>query len=201
MTDWQVLLLGGTTASGKSTTGRIVADRLGVGYVSGDSVWRAILAVTTAETHPLLHEWPRANEDPGEAEGLAQLHIAEAKFLTPALDAFLEKELMEGARFVFHCAWITPGMAAGRCASAAAVRAVFIDDQSEESITAAILRRSRRTEPTHRQIVMAKTSALYGEWLAVEAERFGVPLVAALPRESLADRVIEAATSGWKVTT
>src|SRR5438309_6206061 len=112
MPDWRVLLLGGTTAAGKSTTAWQLARRLGIGYISGDSVWRALLAVTTPETHAVLHRWPRPGAAPGSPEELAQLHIAEAETMAPALEAFVDKEMQEGNRFTFHAAWITPELAA-----------------------------------------------------------------------------------------
>jgi 2-phosphoglycerate kinase len=117
VTDWRVLLLGGTTAAGKSTSAKKLARQLGIGCIAGDALWKGIIAMTTPETHPTLHRWPRLDEQPGDPAELAKLHIQEAEELTPAMDAFIEHEMMERNRFVFHAAWITPELAAKKCAS------------------------------------------------------------------------------------
>ena len=65
MSEWQVLLLGGSTAAGKSTSGALVARQLGVACVSADSVWKALEAATTRETHPAFHHF----EPPPEVIG------------------------------------------------------------------------------------------------------------------------------------
>jgi 2-phosphoglycerate kinase len=193
VSEWRVLLLGGTTASGKSTTARKLADHLSIGCISADSVWRSLLAITTPETHPVLHRWPRADEDPGEAKDLAELHIEEARLMAPALEAFLRKEVQEGNWFIFHGAWLTPNLAAAFIRSNPAARAVFLDETTEDELLAAIVTRSGRAEANRRQRVMAEVAVIYGAWLRDGAEGLGLPLVAARPRDTLVERILEAA--------
>jgi 2-phosphoglycerate kinase len=190
--EWRVLLLGGTTASGKSTTGRLLATALGIPCLSADSVWRAVLALTTAETHPALHQWPRPEVVPDDPEHLLKVHIEEAETLTPALEAFINWEMKEGNRFIFQGAWITPELAARLCASSNEVRAVFLDEAEESDIMASMLERSKRSEPDARQLVVARVGWLYGNWLRDGAKKHGLPLVAARPRETLVERIIAA---------
>lgn len=198
--DWDVLLLGGTTASGKSTTASQIAARLGIGCVSGDSVWRAVLAMTTPETHPVLHEWPRLEAHPGNPGDLARLHIREAEMLAPAMEAFIDKECHESNRFVFHAAWIKPDFAARKCTASERIRAVFIDEPDAGNIMQAVLSRSGRKEPDHRQITMVEVARLYGIWLRGGAERLGLPIVAARPYETLDERVLAAADQPATIT-
>lgn len=113
--------------------------------------------------------------------------------MTPALAAFIDWELHERNRFVFHGAWITPHFAAQKCASSPKVRAVFIDEQLAEKILASMVKRSGRTEPNERQLVIAEVAWLYGKWLREEAHHHGVPTVPARPRKTLVDRIISAA--------
>jgi 2-phosphoglycerate kinase len=195
---WRILLLGGTTASGKSTSARILARRLGIGFVSNDSLWKAILALTTPESHPLFHEWWRPEVNDGPPEALARLHAEEAEAMTPAIEAFIDRELAERSRLVFHGAWITPALAARKCAQTPEVRAVFIDDPNEDDLLGSMVTRSGRSEPGARLIMLARVSVLYGDWLRQGAQRHGVPVVLARPHEALADRILEAADSGAK---
>ena len=187
-----MLLIGGTTAVGKSTSGYRVAQKLGIACLSADSVWVALLAFTSADAHPVLHQWPRAEETDLDPQHLARVHIQEAEALTPALDAFVRWEMKEGNRLVFQGAWITPDLAASLCESGD-VRAVFIDECDETEILRWMVERSGVAAPTRRQIVMAKTAALYGEWIREGATSLGQPMVAARPRETLVERIVAAA--------
>ncbi len=113
--------------------------------------------------------------------------------MTSALEAFISWEMKEGNRFVFQGAWITPELAARRCAASDEVRAVFIDEPLESDIMASILERSNRTEPDARQLIVARLAWLYGNWLRVGAKKHGISIVAARPRETLADRIVAVA--------
>lgn len=190
---WRCLLLGGTTASGKSTTGRLLSRALGIPCLSADSVWRSVLALTTADTHPALHQWPRPEIVPDDPQHLLQVHIEEAETVTPALGAFINWEMKEGNRFIFQGAWITPEFAARLCAASDEVRAVFLDEPEERDIMASMLVRSKRSEPDARQLIVARVGLLYGNWLREGAQRHGLAVVPARPRETLVERIIEAA--------
>jgi 2-phosphoglycerate kinase len=192
--DWRILLLGGTTATGKSTTARIIARRLGIGYVSNDSLWKALLAMTTPETHPLFHEWWRPEVNDGPPEALAKLHAEEAEAMTPAIEAFVDRELAERSRLVFHGAWITPELAARKADATPEFRAVFIDERDEAALLGSMVTRSGRTEPDARQVILARTSILYGDWLREGAERHHLPLVPSRPHDTLADRILATTT-------
>jgi 2-phosphoglycerate kinase len=197
LSEWRVLLIGGTTAVGKSTSGALVAQRLGIPCLSADSVWKVLMAATTPESHPDFHHF----EPPPEvhAKGpdhLLQLHIATAEAMTPALDAFLDWEVHEANRFVFQGAWITPELAAKRCASGTE-RAVFIDEREEQEILGSMMRRSGRSaqglDPLPRQLSISAMAWRYGNWLRRQTTRLGLPAVAARPRETLVERIIAAA--------
>ncbi|MEO8456812.1 MAG: hypothetical protein ABI559_03265 [Chloroflexota bacterium] len=195
---WRVLLLGGTTAVGKSTIAPQVAKALGFTLISADSIWRAITSITTAQTHPVLFQWPRPEVVPDDPSHLLQVHIEEAAAITPALDAFLTWEMKEGNRFVMQGAWLTPEFAARKCAASPKVRAVFIDEPEENAIMSSILERSKRTEPDARQQIVGKVAWLYGNWLCKQAQQHGVPQVGRNPKETLADRIIAAAEGAMK---
>jgi len=166
---------------------------LGIPCLPADSVWRAVLALTTANTHPALHQWPRPEVVPDDPEHLLRVHIEEPETMTPALEVFINWEMKEGNRFIFQGAWITPELAARLCAASDEVRAVFLDEAEEHDIMASMLERSKRTEPDARQLIVARVGWLYGNWIREQAERHGIPMVTVRPRETLVDRIIEAA--------
>ena len=145
---WRLLLLGGTTASGKSTSGRLVARRLGISCISADSIWKALQQATSAATHPAFHHFEPSPEVYARGpDHLAELHAEAAEAMTEALNTFIDWELHDGNRFVFEGAWITPALAARQLRSAELLaRAVFIDEPEER----AILTIHARTKQTHR---------------------------------------------------
>lgn len=197
MSEWRVLLIGGTTAVGKSTTGALVAQLLGVACISADSVWKVLMAATTPETHPDFHHFEPTPEVHAKGpDHLLQLHIAAAEAMTPALNAFLDWEVHEGNRFVLQGAWITPGLAAKRCASGSE-RAIFIDEPEEHEILNSMMERSGRKapglEPLPRQLSISAMAWRYGNWLREGTRQLGIATVTARPKETLADRIIAAA--------
>lgn len=196
---WRALLLGGTTAAGKTTTGRLVARRLGIACISADSVWKALMAATTPASHPAFHHFEPAPEVHALGpDHLLALHIEEAQAMTEPLSAFIDWELHDGNRFVFEGAWITPQLAALKCESPL-VRAVFIDEPEESEVLASMMQRSGRAaqglDPLPRQLSISAMAWRYGNWLREESQRLGLPLVASRPRETLRDRIIEQVTS------
>ena len=190
----RLVLLGGAAASGKSTSGTEVARRLGMACVSGDSLWHALQSVTSRESHPAFHYFePTEEEWRRGADYLCQRHIESAEAQTPAIEAFIDRELKEGHKLLLQGAWITPELAARRCEASADTRAVFIHEPEESQILASMVLRQRRDHPSERQIRLAAMSWLYGNWLSDGAEGRGLPVVEARPRETLVDRIMQEA--------
>ena len=78
-------------------------------------------------------------------------------------------------------AWITPELAARRCASGNA-RAVFIDEPEEQEILNSMLQRSGRTEPLPRQLSIWARGLALRQPVPTNRQRHGVPLVGSSTR-------------------
>jgi hypothetical protein len=72
------------------------------------------------------------------------------------------------------------------------VRAVFLHEPDEVQL---IANYQLREPASGMQITRAQVSVLKGAWLRQEAEKYGVPVVAARPWETVFERVVEAVGS------
>jgi len=197
MGDWGLFLLGGAAASGKSVSGTEAARRLGVACVSADSLWIALKAATSRDSHPAFHYFePTEDEWRQGPDFLCDRHIKSAVAQTPALEAFIDREIKEGHRLLLEGAWITPEMAARRREALPATRAVFIHEPEEPEVLASMVRRQNREFPSERQLRLSAMAWRYGNWLRDGARKHGLPAVEARPRETLVDRIILAAEQG-----
>jgi len=171
----------------------VLARRLGIACVSGDSLWHALKSVTSRESHTAFHYFePTEEEWRRGADYLCQRHIESAEAQTPAIEAFVDREVKEGHRLLLQGAWITPEMAARRCEASEDTAAVFIHEPDESQILASMVSRQRRDHPSERQIRLAAMAWRYGNWLRKGAEGHGLPVVEARPRETLIDRIMQA---------
>jgi hypothetical protein len=75
------------------------------------------------------------------------------------------------------------------------LRAVYVDEPSEEELLAHMLERGRSfdTSPSDEQRRIAHACWRYGQWLIAEARTRGVPVVSARPFASLPERILAAA--------
>ena len=194
----RLFLLGGATASGKSTSGADVARRLGMACVSADALWKALMSVTSRESHPAFHYFePTEEEWMRGPEFLCARHIESAEAQTPALEAFIDWEMKEEHRMLLEGAWITPEAAAHRRDTSPATGAVFIHEPDEDEVLASMVARQMRDHPSERQLKLAAMAWRYGNWIRDGAMQRGLPIVAARPRATLVDRIIVAAGQGY----
>jgi 2-phosphoglycerate kinase len=187
---WTVLLIGGASGTGKTRLSYPLARHFRVPIVEVDDIVEALLVMTTPEQQPALHHWsthPEAARLP--PEGILQIHLAVTESLGPALAAVVANHLETDTPVIVEGDYLTPAFAAReRFREAPAdgrVAAVFLHEPDEVQLVANLSGR----EPDGEQRARARVSALYGEWLATEAGRRGVPMIEARPWSSLQVRV------------
>lgn len=184
--DWHVLLVGGPSATGKSTACAELMRRYGVGAGEIDDLVAAVQAMTTPEQQPILHYWStQAESREWTAEELVEVTIASAGAIEPAVEAVVECHLDNGPPIVMEGDYLLPAFAA-RIRSAR-VKVVFVYEPDEAQLVANYL--SREAEPQH---LRAEVGRLFGERLAAQALELGVPVVAARPWDTLPDRIVDA---------
>jgi len=168
-----------------------------------DGIWLALKRATTPASHPAFHYFEPAERDLVlGAEALYGRHIETAVAVSNALDMTVAHYLATGHRAVVEGAWITPEFASRRAfglvEAGRGVRAIFIHEHDEAEVLSAMQDRRNggrpgTLPPTPRQLIITRVCWLYGNWIRDEASRLGLPVVAARPRDTLVDRIIEAA--------
>ncbi|MBB4943799.1 2-phosphoglycerate kinase [Streptosporangium album] len=189
-----MLLLCGASGTGKSQVSYPLARHHGIPIVEVDDLVEALQAMTTPEQQPLLHHWrthPEAARLP--PDDIADLQIAIAEALVPAVDAIVGNHLETDTPVVIEGDYLLPALAvrdsfAGVPADGR-VAAVVLHEPDE----AQLVENYRRREPDHgEQLHRARVSALYGGRLAAQAAEVGVPVVTARPWDDVLGRVVAA---------
>jgi 2-phosphoglycerate kinase len=189
---WTVLLIGGASGTGKTRLSYPLARRFGVAIVEVDDIVEALHAMTTPEQQPALHYWTTHPEAARLLpEGILQIHLAVAESLAPALAAVVANHLETDTPVIIEGDYLLPGFAAsdsfGGLPAIGQVASLFLHEPDEVQLVANY---SGREQGEGEQQTRARVSALFGEWLAAEAARYGVPVIRPRPWSSLERRAL-----------
>ena len=194
--DWTVLLIGGHSGSGKTLVAERIGLKLGVPWMMADDLRLAFQrskVLLPADADALYFDkspgyWRRPAQE--QCDGL----IAVGEALSPALEVIIENHVDQSAPCVIEGADLLPTLLSRPPVRERreAVRAVFLVEPDESAILEAVVERGRefagRAEDELAEAVRARW--LFGQWLAREAARCGLPVVEPRPWETLADRIV-----------
>jgi 2-phosphoglycerate kinase len=191
---WDVLLLGGPSGVGKSMIAFELSRRFDATLTAVDDLYVAVQRMTSPSEHPELHRWETEPEVivALDDDGMLAHALANAEEITLALEPVVAEHLGSSPPIVLEGDFLVPSLATkdryDDVENAGRVRGLFLlDDEDQLARNFA----DREGEP---QLRRARASARYGEWLAAECERLGVPTVAARPWETVLERAIAAAS-------
>jgi len=186
--DWDVLLIGGASGTGKSTVANELARRFGVPVTPIDDIVTALMALSTPDQQPILHRfWTEAGAFDWPAERIVAHHIDVIHVLAPGIRAVIDDHLEFAAPVILEGDYLSPDLI--RPDDAHRVRGVFVGESDDRAIEANLLAR----EPeAGEQSKRAEVSRRLATWLRDEATRRGLPTVDARPWETLPDRVLAA---------
>ena len=191
-----LVLIGGATAAGKTTTAAAIAPLLGAQWFKIDTLWRAIREALPegSPERALLHLDNHERLRSARPEDLRDQHIAASRFICRTLPKAFAAELLFHETVVADGAWLLPEFVASLVIPEMEVRtrAVFIHEPDAVEVKNTMRRRRGLPVTASWQRGGAAAWALHGDWLAVEAERYCILVVAARPRETLTDRVMAA---------
>jgi 2-phosphoglycerate kinase len=205
--NWRVLLIGGSSAVGKTAVAQALARRFGVSALLVDDIRLAIQQVTTPAQIPDLHLFVSDEEEAQlSPEQIRDGLIAVGRALIPALKIVIAHHVVVAGAgpVIIEGDGILPELAAQHrfaelkhfwgLQTEREVRSVFLFEQDEQAILQSMVTRGRGFQDLapEQQRAMARSSWLYGQWLRQEAETHGLPLLPARPWDTLLDRVITA---------
>ncbi|MEU4805404.1 hypothetical protein [Actinosynnema sp. NPDC023587] len=190
MANWRVLLVGGASGSGKSSLAYPVARARGAALVEVDDLVVASQALTTPAQQPALHRWRTGSPDGLSSEEVTAAQVALARAVEPALAAVITNHRETDLPLVLEGDYLLPAFCAGW--TGGDVRSVFVHEPD-----AGLLERNyaSREPDAGAQRKRAEDSAHYGDWLAAEARRHGLPVITARPWADAVQR-LESAVAG-----
>lgn len=205
---WQVLLIGGSSGTGKSTVAQSLARKLGISHLLVDDLRIALQAVTSPAQLPALHYF-LTMEDPSALT--AEAFMAGLKgvghALQPALREVISHHVAVPAvgRIILEGDGLLPEFVrnlaladvTGRALVGVEmkVRSVFIYEDDEAELLHNFVTRSRgsvQTASTEQQRYVHSIWR-FGLWMKREAERNGLPALSARPFDTLPQRILAAA--------
>ena len=197
---WRVLLVGGSSGTGKTFVAARLASRFGTMCSMADDFRLVLQRVTRREEHGALHFFtttPDVWQMP--AEELCERLVDVAAVVSSGLEIVVAHHAAAQVPIVLEGDGILPSLAvrrtyAGYEAEEGQVRAVFIYEAEERAIFRSMLGRGRGYEmlSAGEQATAARTSWLYGRWLRDRAVELGLPVVESRPRATLVRRVAAA---------
>lgn len=182
--DWDVLLIGGASGSGKTSISRPLAGFYGIDFVRVDDFQVLLEAITTTESLPAIHYWKTHPEwwKEGADATVGQL-IDVGRVLIPGLSAVINDHLGENIPMILEGDFILPELL--ESIKNPRVKAVFIHEQSREQILQNYLAREGELQEYRSDV-----SYLYGNWLAEDCAKRDIPAIESRPWGNLMKRVI-----------
>jgi 2-phosphoglycerate kinase len=199
--NWSVVLIGGPSGAGKTTVARAIGRYVGASWLHVDDVRLAFQRslVTLPERTEALYFFERTPDVwCRPPEQLCEALITVGQLLAPALEVIIENHVDTADPIVIEGDGILPALLARPSVHVRTmrghVRAIFLLEAEEQVLLANIIARQRGV--THRTEAALRTEArakwLYGQWLAREAHRAGLPVLEARPWSTLVERVMAA---------
>jgi 2-phosphoglycerate kinase len=187
--DWTVLLIGGSSATGKSYLARQLALHYQIPLTEVDDIRIAVQQIVEKDKHPDLFyflEHPHIIQA-SETSQLVNRLINVAKEIWPALNELISKHIVCNEPVVFEGDGILPELLAQR--ELYQLKSIFLID-TEEHLYTADVRRRRGEYNGAEAIKQAKFSFQYGLELARQGRDCHFPVIDSSPLETLYTRVL-----------
>jgi 2-phosphoglycerate kinase len=179
---------------GKTSVSYRLAQYFAVGLTEIDDFQVLLERMTTPEQQPVLHFW-RTHPAPHQlaASEIMEQGLRVGQVMAAGLEAVIANHLESQTPVVLEGDFLHPSLAAQEqftgLANGGRVKALFLYEEDESQL---ITNFALREPASGAQRTRARVSWLYGQWLRREAARYGLPVIAARPWETVFERSIAA---------
>lgn len=200
---WQALLIGGISGTGKSTVARQLAQRFGIPWLQVDLFRLAFQhsrATLPRGNEALYLFWDRPDVWRLPPEQLRDGLIETGEAMSSALEIVTASQVDHAGPMVLEGDGILPSLRdyplLRERVTAGQVAMVFLVEPDEDILLGNMLARGRGMEarPATEHRTEAHAKWLFGQWLTIEAERYGLPVLTPRPWDTLGERVLAATT-------
>jgi 2-phosphoglycerate kinase len=182
--NWDILIIGGASGSGKTNVSHPLSHFYGVDLVRVDDFQCFIEAVITPEMIPTLHYWKiELNWRNESVEWVVDRLKSVSQAWLPGLRAVIKDRLEENIPMVIEGDFVLPELAA--TFNNPRIRTIFVHEPLREQILQNYLSREG-TPQAHR----ADISHAWGNWLKENCDLHNVPVIESRPWDNLMERMI-----------
>lgn len=194
---WKALLIGGSSGVGKTVMARAVAKHVSLSLLLVDDIRLALQQATNNQTNPELHVFLGYQEKQWrDSNSILTDWITVGKALARPLDAIIRHHIIvpDVGAIIIEGDGILP-VYSSQYSETKEVCSVFIVEEDETQLLHNLQSRGRGFNDwdESEQKGFAHASWLYGQWLAQEARRFDLSVIAAQPKETLFERLLSVA--------
>ena len=195
--NWKVLLIGGSSGVGKTVVARELSNYLSLSLLLLDDVRLALQQATSTETNPDLHVFLNyETEQWRNSESIYADWITVGQAMVKPLNAIISHHIIvpDVGAIIVEGDGILP-MVRKQFLEPKDVCTVFIVEQNEKQLLHNLQSRGRGFDDWDKmqQEGFAHASWLYGQWLAQEANKLGLPVINAGPQKTILERLLSIA--------
>ena len=197
--DWTILLIGGGSATGKSTLAKALAAHFDLQYIDADLFYMVLRRSVPPKDAPLRLQQLDEAYWAGPIRDLLHDQDEARDFVCRSLEVVVAQQYRAAKPSVLEGSWLSPSFARQRTYdgfdTGDSLRSIFLHEPDSARIEE---RRRRRANPWDRRFdpaVMRNIEDLrrcIGANLKQEAEALGLPVLRSRPFNSLLDRALSA---------
>lgn len=187
--NWTVLIIGGSSGTGKSSLAYEIAKYYDVNVMEVDDIYLSVETVTTKESFPAIHYWDSGvNWETIGVDGNVNWLIDVSKEMLPVLKALINRHLEDNLPVILEGDFIHPELALSF--DNPEVKAVFVNEPDINQIIQNYMSREGGKPQQYR----AQISIAYGKWLADSCKKNNIKMIEARPWDTALTRAIESLT-------